>query len=189
MSRWLNTVANIVKNVRNITTRSFVDKAVTTITNNTNNRKNKHFHSSHKGKKSHDKSHDNSHKKRKYSDEDTDAEDSCDDLGNPGNPGNPSNQIIEDLNKKHYKKECIPKRVRELVWTTYKGEIFDSKCHVKWCDNIINVFNFQVGHDIPESKGGTLDISNLKPICGNCNHSMGNKYTIGEWNKLVVKYK
>ena len=84
-------------------------------------------------------------------------------------------------------KESIPKRIRELVWTTYNSETFAHKCFVTWCDNNINVFNFQVGHDIPESKGGTLDIDNLKPICGNCNLSMGNKYTITEWCKLVKK--
>jgi hypothetical protein len=86
---------------------------------------------------------------------------------------------------KKYKKDNIPKRIREFVWTTYNGETYKNKCYVSWCDNIINVFNFQVGHDIPESKGGTLEISNLKPICGNCNQSMGNKYTITEWCKLI----
>ena len=82
-------------------------------------------------------------------------------------------------------KETIPKRVRELVWTTYNGETFTHKCYVSWCDNNINVFNFQVGHDIPESKGGTLDIDNLKPICASCNLSMSNKYSITEWSKLI----
>jgi len=96
---------------------------------------------------------------------------------------NPS-PIIE-YNK--HKKEQIPKRIREMVWTTYNGTVFEDKCYVDWCDNNINVFNFQVGHDIPESKGGTLDINNLKPICGSCNLSMGNKYTITEWSKLVTK--
>ena len=86
----------------------------------------------------------------------------------------------------HYLKEHIPKRVRELVWTTYNGKVFSCNCYVTWCDNKLNVFNFQVGHDLPESKGGTLDIDNLKPICSSCNLSMGNKYTITEWNKLVV---
>ena len=85
----------------------------------------------------------------------------------------------------NYIKEQIPKRIRELVWTTYNGEIYTTKCFVSWCDNKINVFNFQTGHDIPESKGGTLDISNLKPICSSCNLSMSNKYTITEWSKLV----
>jgi hypothetical protein len=82
-------------------------------------------------------------------------------------------------------KEQIPKRIRELVWTTYNGEVFTSKCYVSWCTNNINVFSFQTGHDIPESKGGTLDIYNLKPICGSCNLSMGNKYSITEWSKLI----
>lgn len=79
----------------------------------------------------------------------------------------------------------IPKRIREMVWNTHNGELYSNKCYVTWCNNIINVFNYQVGHDIPESKGGTYDLSNLKPICGNCNLSMSNKYTITEWNKLI----
>ena len=83
------------------------------------------------------------------------------------------------------RKEPIPKRLREVVWNTYNGDKYTSKCHVTWCNNIINVFNYQVGHDIPESKGGSLDIENLKPICGNCNLSMGNKYTITEWSKII----
>jgi hypothetical protein len=80
---------------------------------------------------------------------------------------------------------CLPKRIREVVWNTYNGETYSSKCYVPWCNNIINVFNYQVGHDIPESKGGTYDIGNLRPICSNCNLSMGNKWTIQEWGKLV----
>ena len=87
----------------------------------------------------------------------------------------------------HNHKETIPKRIRELVWTTNNSETFSTKCFVTWCENKINVFNFQVGHDIPESNGRTLDIDNLKPICSNCNLSMGNKYTITEWCKLVKK--
>jgi hypothetical protein len=89
------------------------------------------------------------------------------------------------LNHHIKSKEKIPKRIRELVWTTYNGEVFTSKCYVSWCTNKINVFSFQTGHDIPESKGGTLDINNLKPICGSCNLSMGNKYSITEWSKLI----
>jgi 5-methylcytosine-specific restriction endonuclease McrA len=94
--------------------------------------------------------------------------------------------IEKDIHKSpHTYKEPIPKRIRELVWTTNNGETFSHKCYVTWCDNTINVFNFQVGHDIPESKGGTIDIDNLKPICTSCNLSMSNKYTITEWSKLI----
>ena len=93
------------------------------------------------------------------------------------------------FNKHRNYKEAIPKRIREFVWTTYNGEIYSSKCYISWCDNQINVFNYQVVHDIPASKGGTLDIDNLKPICSNCNLSMGNKYTIQEWSNLINEKK
>ena len=105
-----------------------------------------------------------------------------------------NNNVLKDITKdiekdihktSHNYKEPIPKRIRELVWTTHNGETFAHKCYVSWCDNTINVFNFQVGHDIPESKGGTIDIENLKPICASCNLSMSNKYTITEWSKLI----
>jgi len=92
---------------------------------------------------------------------------------------------IQDIPDKQYKKDNIPKRIKELVWITYNGELFSKKCFVSWCNNITNVFNFHTGHDIPNSKGGTLDIENLKPICSSCNLSMGNKYTITEWCKLL----
>ena len=52
-------------------------------------------------------------------------------------------------------------------------------------ENIMNVFDFHVGHDIPESKGGTLDLENLKPICSRCNQSMSDNYTIQEWIQLT----
>ena len=77
----------------------------------------------------------------------------------------------------------LPKAVREQVWLMYIGKKFENKCYVTWCNNNINVFNFHVGHNIPKSKGGSMKIENLRPICSSCNLSMGNKYTIDEWIK------
>jgi 5-methylcytosine-specific restriction endonuclease McrA len=48
----------------------------------------------------------------------------------------------------------------------------------------MNVFDFHVGHNIPESKGGKTNINNLKPICARCNLSMGSQYSIEEWSKM-----
>ncbi len=84
-----------------------------------------------------------------------------------------------------YKKERIPRALREQVWIHYIGEQFSAKCPVKWCKNRINVYDFHVGHNNPESAGGTLEMSNLRPICSRCNLSMGHQYTIDEWNCIV----
>ena len=83
------------------------------------------------------------------------------------------------------RKEKIPKAVREQVWLQNLGKVYEHKCYVSWCKNVITVFDFHVGHDIPESKGGVLEIHNLKPICARCNLSMSDNYTIQEWSSKV----
>ena len=83
-----------------------------------------------------------------------------------------------------YRKANIPKAIREQCWIQIFGETFKEKCYINWCENYINVFDFHVGHDKPESDGGTLDVSNLKPICARCNLSMSNNYTIKQWDAL-----
>ena len=89
--------------------------------------------------------------------------------------------------KKPYRKQNIPKAVREQCWIASFGKVFEHKCYVDWCENIINPFDYHVGHDKPESKGGTLDISNIKPICARCNLSMSDNYTIQEWIETYGK--
>ena len=80
--------------------------------------------------------------------------------------------------KKPHKKATIPKAIREQVWLQSFGKVYEHKCKISWCKNIITVFDYHVGHDQPESKGGTLDVTNLKPICARCNTSMSDNYTI-----------
>jgi 5-methylcytosine-specific restriction endonuclease McrA len=87
-------------------------------------------------------------------------------------------------NKRKKSKERIPKAIREQTWLKCFGKKYEHKCYISWCDNVISVFDFHVGHDKPESKGGKLSVDNLKPICARCNLSMSNNYTITEWDKL-----
>lgn len=81
-------------------------------------------------------------------------------------------------------KRSIPSALRQQVWKTHIGEKFNGKCVTRWCKNPINVFNYECGHDIPESKGGKTVLENLYPICRQCNGSMGNKFSIREWQEL-----
>jgi hypothetical protein len=77
--------------------------------------------------------------------------------------------------KKKVKKKPIPATIKRLVWNTHIGEeIGKSKCI---CCKITDItqLSFHCGHIIAESNGGQLIVSNLKPICQNCNSSMGTK--------------
>ena len=71
---------------------------------------------------------------------------------------------------------------RQQVWLHHCGPIFSSKCSIKWCTNVISVFQFHCGHDIPESKGGSKNMKNIFPICSSCNLSMGTT-SIRAWNR------
>lgn len=88
----------------------------------------------------------------------------------------------QDKPQKHRKKK-IPKALREAVWIQNVGRNFEHKCLVPWCPNTMTAFDFQTGHNIPESRGGTTTLENLVPICGRCNLSMSNTHTIEEWSE------
>lgn len=73
------------------------------------------------------------------------------------------------------KKKNISSTTKRLVWNTHIGEsIGKSKC---LCCNTTDItqMSFHCGHIIAEAKGGETIVSNLKPICQNCNSSMGIK--------------
>jgi 5-methylcytosine-specific restriction endonuclease McrA len=93
------------------------------------------------------------------------------------------NKIYPEENE--YKKKNIPKALREALWIYHNPSLFSSKCMTTWCPNKINAFDFQAGHNIPESKGGITSLENLIPICARCNLSMGNRYTFDEWCKFT----
>ena len=84
------------------------------------------------------------------------------------------------------RKQKIPVAIREAVWIKRCGKVFEHKCLTSWCPNTITVFDFQSGHNIPESKGGPLTIENLYPLCARCNTSMGDRYTFDEWTKVAT---
>jgi hypothetical protein len=73
------------------------------------------------------------------------------------------------------KKKPISATIKRLVWNTNIGEqIGKSKC---MCCNVTDItqMSFNCGHIIAEINGGETVVSNLKPICQNCNSSMGTK--------------
>lgn len=83
-------------------------------------------------------------------------------------------QEPENLKTKK-KKKPISSTIKKLVWNTNIGEEKGkSKCMC--CKSTeITQMSFHCGHIIAESNGGETIVSNLKPICQNCNSSMGAK--------------
>ena len=88
--------------------------------------------------------------------------------------------------KRKSRKDKIPKALREQVWLKCMGKVYEGKCPITWCSNTINVYDFQCGHNIPESRGGNTDLHNLFVVCSRCNTSMSNRFTIDEWNAKSI---
>jgi hypothetical protein len=77
--------------------------------------------------------------------------------------------------KPKIKKKTISATIKKLVWNTNIGEdIGKSKCLCCKSTDITQL-SFNCGHIIAEANGGETIVSNLKPICQNCNSSMGTK--------------
>jgi hypothetical protein len=81
---------------------------------------------------------------------------------------------IKKVNKPiKYHKKSIPKSLKKLVWDTYVGEsVGMTKCLC--CKHqLIRQIEFHCGHVKSEVSGGKTDLKNLRPICAQCNLSMG----------------
>jgi hypothetical protein len=80
---------------------------------------------------------------------------------------------IQSKPQKGGAKKRIPAALRKQVWNQYvgapKGEALCPVCK----HNKIDKMGFEAGHVIPECTGGPTNLHNLRPICGDCNRSMG----------------
>lgn len=86
-----------------------------------------------------------------------------------------NSKIIPEHKYKNKKiKIKISPKLRIEVWKKYYGENLEAKCPI--CDYKIGYSSgFHCGHIISEKNNGATDISNLKPLCANCNYKMGSK--------------
>lgn len=71
------------------------------------------------------------------------------------------------------RKKTISATKKTDVWNTYVGESMGKALCFCCRKKEITSRNFHVGHITSERDGGTLDIDNLRPICVQCNLSMG----------------
>ena len=83
---------------------------------------------------------------------------------------------VASIKKNHgMRKKYIPKSLRIAVWNRYIGEEIGCTICPVCKTNKISQLNFHCGHVIAEAKGGPTNIDNLRPVCAQCNLSMGKK--------------
>ena len=130
------------------------------------------------------------------SDDSNDSDDSDDsndsDDSDDSNDSDDSDEKIITVNSKKIikvpkiRKKTIPSTIKRLVWNKYIGESYGKdKCYCCKLTDITQL-SFHCGHVISEKNGGSINVDNLRPICQNCNSSMGstnmdvfiNKYNI-----------
>ena len=81
-------------------------------------------------------------------------------------------------------KKNIPKLKRDRCWINRYNDSLHEKCPIPACSNILDKCDsktWQAGHITSESNGGSCDITNLRPICPECNQSMGKT----NWNDYL----
>lgn len=94
---------------------------------------------------------------------------------------NSSNRHINDKGKKKH----IPSTVKRLVWNQHIGEhVGKAKCLCCKTTDITQL-SFHCGHVVSEASGGDVCVDNLRPICQNCNSSMG----VMNMNEFMATYK
>lgn len=68
-------------------------------------------------------------------------------------------------------RKSIPKSLKKDLWKNHFGNNFKGRCFC--CKKEIMRDKFEVGHYISVANGGSDNLNNLRPICFDCNRSMG----------------
>jgi len=82
-----------------------------------------------------------------------------------------STEVKSDIKTSEVRK-TIPKKIRGEAWKLQFGDSTKGACFC--CKKELDVFDdWHAGHIVSHAEGGTDTASNLRPLCGSCNLSMG----------------
>lgn len=86
-----------------------------------------------------------------------------------------------------HRKKAIPKALKKMVWDKYIGSnIGTSKCMCCKHQEIRQI-EFHCGHVVAEAMNGSTTVDNLRPICAQCNLSMGKMNMNDFINNYMIK--
>lgn len=87
-----------------------------------------------------------------------------------------SSKKSEPLHKSKTQKKTISRTMRNKVWSKHFGESVTGICQVSSCNNKLDSKQkngWECGHIISDYNEGKIILSNLRPICAECNRDMG----------------
>ena len=82
---------------------------------------------------------------------------------------------VKPLHRWKKNKKRITKGLRQKIWYKYYKHSEVATCPIIHCNRNIYKTKFEAGHIISEYNGGTIKLSNLRPICKTCNLCMGSQ--------------
>lgn len=83
------------------------------------------------------------------------------------------------------KRPAVPSALRYEIWKRDMGNVLEGKCPIPWCTARVEYKDFVLAHNVPFSRGGATDATNLRVTCASCNLGMGDRYTVDEWARLA----
>lgn len=82
----------------------------------------------------------------------------------------------------------ITSTLRKKVWENQYGNKLCGFCPIIGCNHklsLIDKYGFQCGHIVSKKNGGSDDLSNLRPICADCNSKMNST----NWDEFIDEQK
>jgi hypothetical protein len=102
-------------------------------------------------------------------------------------------QSLVDASTLDRNNDTMTDALRTTVWDTYFPNVRTALCPC--CQKMVisesaarfSYQTFDAGHIFPRSRGGTLDLANLIPVCKKCNTDMGTQHLYSyAWRKYGV---
>lgn len=103
----------------------------------------------------------------------------------------PINLVINIVGKdKGLPKKKIPQALRIACWDKWIGKHNGTNLCLCCNQQTISTFSFHCGHVVAECHGGDLSLHNLRPVCSDCNLSMGsmnmNEFAKQYFNREII---
>lgn len=107
--------------------------------------------------------------------------------------------FTDDIAKSTRKRKIFSIKDNGITWENIFGKNYEATCKI--CEKnkmeALNKETWHMGHIVAFAEGGSDDLDNMRPICVECNKSMGKKHLVeyckekypDRWKKILMELK